>query len=82
MTSQKAKETTQEKEARYEAGLDRPDEFDMSQGTKMVNVDLPVWAIKALDKEATRRGVARQALIKMWLIDRLDALADSEKKAG
>jgi hypothetical protein len=30
--------------------------------------------VKELDKEATRRGVARQALIKMWLIERLDSL--------
>ena len=40
----------------------------------MVNVELPLWTIKALDKEATRRGVARQALMKMWLVDRLDAI--------
>ena len=68
------KETKQAKETRFEAGEDRADEFDMDQGTKTVNVELPVWTIKALDKEATRRGVARQALMKMWLVDRLDAI--------
>ena len=40
---------------------------------KIINIDLPSWAIQALDQEATRRGVARRALIKMWLVDRLDA---------
>ncbi len=68
------KETKQAKEARFESGHDRLEEFDMEQGTKMVNVELPLWTIKALDKEATRRGVARQALMKMWLVDRLDAI--------
>jgi hypothetical protein len=28
-----------------------------------------------LDREAKRRGVTRQALIKMWLADRLDSAA-------
>jgi hypothetical protein len=42
--------------------------------TKRVNVDIPVWAIKELDREAGRRGITRQSLIKTWLIDRIDAL--------
>ena len=41
---------------------------------KRVGVDLPPWAIKALDQEAARRGITRQALIKTWLVDRLDLL--------
>lgn len=46
--------------------------------TKRVNVDIPVWAIKELDRESDRRGITRQALIKTWLIDRLDALKARE----
>ncbi len=42
--------------------------------TKRVNVDFPIWAVKELDRESDRRGITRQALIKMWLIDKLDAL--------
>ena len=42
--------------------------------TKRVNLDIPVWAIKELDREADRRGITRQSLIKTWLIDRLDSL--------
>ena len=64
----------------FEQGKDVSSHFDISKGTKTVNVDLPVWAIKALDVEAERRGVARQALIKMWLIDRLDSLAGTGVK--
>jgi hypothetical protein len=78
MKSSKGKETAAQKEARLGAGDDHEGEFDIGQGTKMVNVELPVWAIKSLDREATRRGVARQALIKMWLVDRLDAMATAE----
>jgi len=42
---------------------------------KRVNVDFPQWMIARLDREAKRRGVTRQALIKMWLSDRLDQAA-------
>lgn len=62
----------------FENGKEISQHFDISAGAKIVNVELPVWAIKALDKEATRRNVARQALIRMWLIDRLDALEKKE----
>ncbi len=39
---------------------------------KRVNVDFPTWLVNALDKEANKRGVTRQSLIKMWLCDRLE----------
>jgi hypothetical protein len=38
---------------------------------KRVNVDFPAWMVQALDKEARRVGVTRQALIKLWLADKL-----------
>lgn len=37
-----------------------------------VNIDFPVWVIKALDKEAARIGVTRQSLIKVWIVERLE----------
>ncbi|QYE34494.1 BrnA antitoxin family protein [Polymorphobacter sp. PAMC 29334] len=40
---------------------------------KRVNVDFPSWMVFSLDREAKKRGVTRQALIKMWLADRLEA---------
>ncbi len=40
---------------------------------KRVNVDFPSWMVCSLDHEAKKRGVTRQALIKMWLADRLEA---------
>ena len=38
---------------------------------KRVNVDFPLWMVQALDREAGRLGVSRQAVIKMWLAERL-----------
>ena len=40
---------------------------------KRVNVDFPLWMVNRLDESAKQRGVTRQALIKMWLADRLEA---------
>lgn len=39
---------------------------------KRVNVDFPTWMIEMLDKEASRLGVTRQSIIKVWLAERLD----------
>lgn len=64
--------------ADFNENKDISNHFNIDQGAKIVNVELPVWAIKALDKEAMRRNVARQALIRMWLIDRLDDLSKKE----
>jgi hypothetical protein len=42
---------------------------------KRVNVDMPAHMVAKLDVHAKKRGVTRQALIKMWLADRLEAAA-------
>ena len=39
---------------------------------KRVNVNLPLWMIQGLDREAHRLGVARQSIIKIWLAERLE----------
>ena len=38
---------------------------------KRVNVDFPIWMINRLDKEASRLGVPRQSIIKIWIAERL-----------
>ena len=38
---------------------------------KRVNVDLPIWMIECLDREAGRVGVTRQSIIKVRLAERL-----------
>ncbi len=39
---------------------------------KRVNVDFPEWMVESLDKEAHRLGITRQALIKVWVADKLE----------
>jgi hypothetical protein len=39
---------------------------------KRVNVDFPTWMFESLDKEASRLGVTRQSIIKVWLAERLE----------
>ncbi|ELR96756.1 type II toxin-antitoxin system BrnA family antitoxin [Gloeocapsa sp. PCC 73106] len=36
-----------------------------------INVDLPVWMIEAIDREAQYLGVTRQSIIKVWIGERL-----------
>ena len=43
-----------------------------NQIQKQVSVDLPVWMINALDREARRIGLTRQSIIKMWLAEKLE----------
>jgi len=43
----------------------------VNQEQKRVNVDFPIWMIESLDKEASRLGVTRQSIIKVWLAERL-----------
>lgn len=46
-----------------------------NQKQKRVNVDFPSWVIESLDKEASRVGVTRQSIIKLWLVERLEEKA-------
>lgn len=50
-----------------------------AQWMRRVNVDFPVDMLKKLDEEAQRRGINRQALIKTWLIDRLDEIEEKRR---
>lgn len=46
-----------------------------NQQQKRINVDFPAWVIESLDREAARIGVTRQSIIKVWLVERLQAEA-------
>ena len=43
-----------------------------NQTLKRVNVNFPNWLIASLDKKANRIGVTRQAIIKVWLPEKLE----------
>ena len=42
---------------------------------RRVNIDFPNWVVEALDREAERLGVTRQALVKLWIAERLGRAA-------
>ncbi len=46
-----------------------------TRNQKRVNVDFPTWMIASLDQEASRLGVTRQSIIKIWLAERLEKTA-------
>lgn len=68
-------------DAKFDAGEDIEEYLDLSTlrrpglEKKRVNVDFTDAMVRRLDAEAERRGVTRQALIKMWIADRLDQAA-------
>jgi hypothetical protein len=50
------------------------------QEQKRVNVDFPTWMIELLDREASRLGVTRQSIIKVWLAERLQQSASNQSR--
>ena len=68
---------------KYDEGKDITAELDLSkikkpnQQQRRVNVDFPTWMIESLDKEASRLGVTRQSIIKVWLAERLEQRGNS-----
>ena len=46
----------------------------INEEPKRVNIDFPAWMVQSLDKEAKHMGVSRQAVIKMWLAEKLQSL--------
>ena len=71
-------------DADFDSGKDVTAILDISkarrplQKQRRVNVDFPDWMIESLDKEASRLGVTRQSIIKIWLAERLEQLASNK----
>ncbi len=67
-------------EKKFEDAIDITSHLDLckarrpEQEQKRVNVDFPIWMIQSLDKEAKRIGIPRQAIIKLWLAERLEKI--------
>jgi hypothetical protein len=63
----------------FDDGADITASLDLSKGRrvlqaqKRVNVDFPTWMVDSLDREASKLGVTRQSVIKVWLAERLQA---------
>ena len=62
---------------KFELGEDLTDNLDFSgsrrvnQEPKRVNIDFPVWVVEQLDKQSKRLGISRQALVKVWIAEKL-----------
>jgi hypothetical protein len=62
---------------KFDAGADVSGQLEWSKAkranakSKRVNVDFPVWVVEGLDRQAERLGVTRQALIKLWIAEKL-----------
>lgn len=44
----------------------------INQEPQRVNIDFPRWVVRRLDSEAKRLGISRQALVKVWVAERLE----------
>ncbi len=70
----KAKISTEEFDRKVEEGEDISEFVDFDLISKKVNVDFPVWMIEAMDAEADRLSIPRQAIIKMWIDEKLSQI--------
>jgi hypothetical protein len=68
----------------FDSGKDVTSALDLTKARrplleqKRVNVDFPTWMIDSLDREASRLGVTRQSIIKVWLAERLEQAASNK----
>ena len=75
----KKKISAKKLDEKFDAGEDVLEYFDTDNvqqpglEQRRVNVDFPLWMIEGLDQKARTLGVARQALIKFWIAERLKA---------
>jgi hypothetical protein len=76
----KKKITSKEFDKRFDRGEDVGDLLDVKQAkvnkqVQRINIDFPISFLRRIDKEARRIGVARTALIKIWMAERLEPIA-------
>ena len=77
-----------ELEQRFDAGEDITPYMDFSTArhpnkertARRISMDIPEDMVRGLDHAAARMGVNRQAVIKVWLSERLDEEADREDR--
>ncbi|MBD2111067.1 MULTISPECIES: type II toxin-antitoxin system BrnA family antitoxin [Cyanophyceae] len=66
-------------DCKFDDGEDVLEYFDLSTlkrpglEPQSIEITFPQWMVAALDKEAQRLGIQREAIIKLWLAERLDA---------
>jgi hypothetical protein len=64
---------------KFDEGEDILEYFDISTlrhpglEPQPIEISVPQWMVVALDEEAQRLGIQRDAIIKLWLAERLEA---------
>lgn len=72
--------TAKEFDEMFDNGEDISDYVDWSSARRInqepqrVNIDFPKWVVRRLDEESRRLGVSRQALVKLWIAERLERI--------
>lgn len=78
--------SNEELERRFDEGEDITAFMDAStlrrpnqeRAARRISMDVPEEMVRGLDRAATRMGVNRQAVMKIWLTERLDQEAERE----
>ncbi|MCQ1836101.1 type II toxin-antitoxin system BrnA family antitoxin [Neorhizobium galegae] len=76
--------TAAELDEKFDNGEDISEYLDWSKASrpnlelKHVDIDLPAWILRDLDREAERLGVTRQSLMVEWIKERLEASRQSK----
>jgi hypothetical protein len=73
--------TAKEFDEKFDNGEDISEYVDWTSARRInekpqrVNIDFPSWVVQRLDRESSRVGVSRQALVKIWIAERLEKTA-------
>lgn len=68
----------EELDQKFDDGDDVLEYFDLTTlkrpglETQRVEIDFPQWMVDSLDREAQRLGIQQQAVVKVWIAERLD----------
>lgn len=79
--------SNEELEKKFDAGEDITEYMDMNtitrpnqnRAARRISMDITEEMVRGLDRYASRMGVNRQAVIKIWLGERLDEEAQKER---
>jgi hypothetical protein len=70
--------TAEQFDRAFDAGEDITPHLDLDRATRpglaarRVDVDFPAWMVEGLDARAAHLGITRQALIKIWIAEKLE----------
>jgi CopG antitoxin of type II toxin-antitoxin system len=68
----------EELDRKFDEGEEVLEHFDLSTlkrpglESQAIEIELPQWMLEEIDREAQRLGIQRQAVIKVWLAERLN----------